>query len=86
MSNNLGKADPVTNLQAKAPRHHWRCEATYTQYEDVGPCDCGLDDLLAVADAAKEWVDYQANEKSGLFRDGVPGDLMGALERLEARR
>ena len=83
MSNNLGKAEPVTNLQAKAPRHHWRCEATYTQYEDVGPCDCGLDDLLAVADAAAKVADDGPNT---LVREDAVTELEESLKRLEARR
>lgn len=45
-----------------------------------------LPDLIAVAEAAREWVDYQVYEKRGLFRDGIPGDLMDALTRLEAKK
>ena len=37
-------------------------------------------DLLAVAEAAQKWIDYQTIERHGLYQDGIPGDLMDALD------
>ena len=41
--------------------------------------------LIAVARAADEWVDYQVTERHGRWLDGIPGDLLDALEGLKGQ-
>jgi hypothetical protein len=39
--------------------------------------------LERVADAARQWID-RLESKGGHYRDGVPGELMDALDALDA--
>ena len=44
-----------------------------------------LPELVAVAEAASEWLDHLRDARQGQYADGVPGELMDQVDALDAR-